>query len=93
MDLQISESATQWYIEELDLDKNEQVRFFVRYGGVGGHQPGFSLGVTREDPENPTADSTVNGIHFFIEEDDSWYFDGADLQVEMDSEEPKFLYK
>ncbi|WP_026570258.1 MULTISPECIES: HesB/YadR/YfhF family protein [Sediminibacillus] len=95
MDLQISETAAQWYAEELDLEENEYVRFFVRYGGMGGHQPGFSLGVTREEPENPTVDSKVNGIHFFVEEDDSWYFDGADLEVEIEqeAEEPQFNYK
>ncbi|WP_053219549.1 HesB/YadR/YfhF family protein [Virgibacillus senegalensis] len=95
MKLQMSDSAAQWYVDELELQENDHVRFFVRYGGIGGHQPGFSLGVANEKPENPAAETNMDGVLFFIENEDLWYFDGADLfvQLEKEQEEPEFLYK
>ncbi|SDJ70197.1 HesB/YadR/YfhF family protein [Sediminibacillus albus] len=94
MNLQISEEAAEWYKNELELEETDEVRFFVRYGGIGGHQPGFSLGIAAEAPSEPVTESEVHGILFFVEQQDSWYFDGADLHIEYngETEEPSFEY-
>ncbi|WP_080874550.1 HesB/YadR/YfhF family protein [Oceanobacillus timonensis] len=94
MEITVSEQAANWYKEELDLQDEQNVRFFPRYGGVGGRIAGFSLGIKAEAPENESASTKVNDILFFIEESDDWYFEGADLSVTYDdsSEEPKIEY-
>lgn len=51
MNLHINEEALKWYKDELDLKKGDQVRFFVRYGGCGNVQKGFSLGVSKDEPQ------------------------------------------
>ncbi|KGX92044.1 hypothetical protein N781_03250 [Pontibacillus halophilus JSM 076056 = DSM 19796] len=94
MKLEISQEAAQWYKEELELQANQSLRLFVRYGGVGGLQPGFSLAVKPEQPKEPLTQTSKEEITFYIEEEDSWYFDGHDLTVKYDAslDEPSFDY-
>lgn len=92
--LQISTEAAQWYKSELELGKDAYLRFFVRYG-FGGHIPGFSLGVKKDTPMDIFASANLEGITFFIENKDAWYFENNDLHVSYNSEmqEPQFEYK
>ncbi|WP_339282307.1 hypothetical protein [Oceanobacillus sp. FSL K6-3682] len=94
MDIKVSEQVAKWYKEELALENEKNVRFFPRYGGVGGRIAGFSLGIKAEAPKNETTSTTVEGIHFFVEESDDWYFEGANLSVSYDEskKEPKIEY-
>ncbi len=95
MQLKVAEEAAQWYKDELELSDNDSLRFFVRYGGVGGLKPGFSLGVRPDIPQEPIAETTVDGVHFYIEQDDAWYFDNHSVKVTYDSkmQEPDFEYE
>lgn len=95
MKIVISDEAVAWYKKELDMDKDDTLRFFVRYGGMGGHIPGFSLGINMEAPKKVHAETIVHDIHFFIEEDDAWYFEDKDLIISLHSEreEPQFTYQ
>lgn len=94
MNITISEAAVQWYENELFVEDGDEVRFFVRYGGVGGLVPGFSLGIKVEPAENIHASTIVHGITFYVTEDDAWYFDDNNLEVVYDDqlEEPQFNY-
>lgn len=94
MKLDISQEAVDWYREELDLDDWKALRFFVRYGGVGGKIPGFSLGITSEEPEVIHASAKKDGITFYIDETDAWYFEDSDLAIELNKQlnEPEFNY-
>lgn len=95
MNIHITDEATQWYEQELDIQSGDAVRFFVRYGGIDGRIAGFSLGLSVESPDNIYASVSKNGITFFIEETDAWYFDQVDLNVQFDKnlEEPQFIYE
>ncbi|TXL67781.1 hypothetical protein FHP05_01820 [Cerasibacillus terrae] len=94
MNIQVNNMAAKWYKEELDMENSSFLRYFVRYGGKG-HIPGFSLGIKQESPEYIHTSVKVNGITFFIEESDKWYFDGVDLLVDFDTKlnEPVFTYQ
>lgn len=91
----MTDEAYKWYQEELDLEKEANVRFFVRYGGLGGQVPGFSLGISEAEAENIHTSIEINGVTFFIEEDDAWYFEGKDLVITFNQElkEPRFTYQ
>ncbi|KAA0546827.1 hypothetical protein FZW96_12575 [Bacillus sp. BGMRC 2118] len=93
MKLTINENAAKWYIDEMNVRQGEYVRFFVRYGGTGIIS-GFSLGVSNEWPVEPGATSEINGVTFYIEEKDLWYFDGHELHVKFNEKysEPEFDY-
>lgn len=92
MNMTINEDALNWYKEELDLESGDQVRFFVRYGGCSNVQKGFSLGVAKDAPQEAGVTAEADGITFFIEESDLWYFDNHDLLVSYseDADEPVF---
>lgn len=91
----ISEEAAHWYKEELDLTESAYVRFYVRYGGVGGNVPGFSIGLANEPPTQMHTSVKVNHITFYIEEQDAWYFEGKDLIITFNEQlnEPQFTYE
>lgn len=94
MKITLSEDAAKWYEQELALQKGDQVRFFVRYGGNSTIQTGFSLGIQIEEPISVGAAITLNGINYFIEETDLWYFDSKDLHIQLDHtvNEPVFSH-
>ncbi|MGJ9460498.1 HesB/YadR/YfhF family protein [Oceanobacillus sp. CF4.6] len=94
MKLDISNEAAIWYKEELEIDGTEEIRFFVRYGGVGGKIPGFSLGVKKDHPQSVHTSKTVGNITFYVEDADVWYFEESDLNIEYDEQrkEPRMKY-
>ncbi|MFA1820801.1 HesB/YadR/YfhF family protein [Virgibacillus oceani] len=93
MNLQMAKEAAQWYKNELELSEGAYLRFFVRYG-FGGHIPGFSIGVQQVVPTDIFSSADLEGITFFIENKDAWYFDGYDLHVTFNDkmQEAKFEY-
>ncbi|WP_226665372.1 HesB/YadR/YfhF family protein [Metabacillus litoralis] len=94
MEMMVDDKAASWYINELQLKTGDMVQFFVRYGGCSNVQKGFSLGVVKQIPEDIGASFDSNGITFFVEKRDIWYFDNHNLHVELDEneEEPIFQY-
>ncbi len=92
MKLHISEKAAAWYKNELGLCEGDCVRFYARYGGFSSFQPGFSLGVSTEPPVTPGVETVVDGIVFYVEASDLWYFDNNDFYIDLDPtfEEPEF---
>ncbi|AIE59935.1 hypothetical protein BMMGA3_07625 [Bacillus methanolicus MGA3] len=90
--IQISDEAAAWYKDEMFLKEGDFVRFFARYGGCSTVQQGFSLGVSNEEPIDIGAETKKDGITFYIEEKDLWYFDENDLLIEFNSKlgEPEF---
>ncbi|WP_102262847.1 HesB/YadR/YfhF family protein [Mesobacillus jeotgali] len=96
MNITINDDAAAWYENEMDLSSGSFLRFFVRYGGFSSIQKGFSLGVAKEDETHTIGVQTVkNGVTYYIEEKDLWYFDGHDLFICLNkvSGEPEFEYK
>ncbi|UII54131.1 HesB/YadR/YfhF family protein [Cytobacillus spongiae] len=94
MQIHINDEAARWYTNEFTLKTGDFVRFFARYGGCSTVQEGFSLGVSNEEPINLGIHTEKDGITYFIEEKDLWYFDGHDLYVDFNSKalEPVFRY-
>lgn len=94
MNIQVSEKAAEWYKDEYNVEE-AAFRFFVRYGGMGGHIPGFSLGINLENPVKMHTSTTINGLQFFVEESDVWYFEDKDLFITFDEQqnEPHFAYE
>lgn len=94
MKITLSEDAAKWYEQELALKKGDYVRFFVRYGGNSTIQTGFSLGIQIDEPISVGTAITFNGINYYIEETDLWYFDSKELHIQMDQalNEPVFSY-
>ncbi|PGR70536.1 HesB/YadR/YfhF family protein [Bacillus cereus] len=94
MRISIDRKALQWFQEELRIKHGESVRFTVRYGGDSSIQPGYSLGVVAEKPDGEILSVEKEGIIFFVDSDDLWYFQNYDLFVSYheEMEEIQFNY-
>ncbi|GAW98151.1 HesB/YadR/YfhF family protein [Secundilactobacillus mixtipabuli] len=89
MKLQLTDAAVKWFEDEMNVgpDKNAAIRFHGKlYGRTKVHQ-GFSIALARElDPHNFGVKVVKDGVTFYIEEDDLWFFKGYDLDVDYDAE-------
>lgn len=81
MNMKVNKDVLDWYKEEFELEIGDQVCFFVCYGGCSNVQKGFFFGVLKDQLVNVGISMEVEGIIFFIEESDLWYFDNYDLFV------------
>ncbi|AMC94428.1 hypothetical protein AOC36_10725 [Erysipelothrix larvae] len=80
MKINVSKEAAQWYQENMDLQKGDALRF---YGKVYGSSSGFSLAVMKLEPTRPYASQEVDGITYYIEHGDAWYFEDKDLTITL----------
>lgn len=95
MKLTVESQAATWFKEEVGLPEGAGVRFLVKVYGCSPVNSGFSLALETNYPHNPSVVfRSDNGILFFIEESDEWFFDGHDLRVSYDEQlkEPKYIY-
>ncbi|ANU28480.1 HesB/YadR/YfhF family protein [Planococcus versutus] len=86
MQIIISNDALDWFKKEMEVMHGEAVRFFVRYGGSSKLQPGFSLGVTKDQPREIGVQLERDHVVYFIEKNDIWYFDEHNLEVSVNDD-------
>ena len=94
MKIIISERAQKWFEEEVGIPEGDGIRFLGKvYGSTPVHE-GFSLGITVGEPKNPLAITVHNGITYYIDKNDDWFFAGYDLEVIMNDQlnEPDYIY-
>lgn len=89
MILEVSPAAAQWYKKELHLEDGAHIKFF---GKVYGTRDGFSFTMHVMEPSNALEMINVEGINFYIEKTDAWFFDDIKLKVDLDDhyKEPTF---
>ncbi|GAX05726.1 hypothetical protein IWT25_01051 [Secundilactobacillus pentosiphilus] len=89
MKLQITDAAVKWFEDEMNVgsDQSAAIRFYGKlYGRTKVHH-GFSIALARElQPHNFGVKVEKDGVTFYIEEDDLWFFKGYDLEVDYDPE-------
>lgn len=88
MKLNITEEAANWYIKEMDLTDGDSLKFFGKVYGKNG----FSIALAVMKATRPEASTTINGVTFYVERADAWFFEGHDLSVTLDSKlkEPNY---
>ncbi|AGY81465.1 MAG: hypothetical protein PWR19_2143 [Carnobacterium sp.] len=92
MKIDITESAREWFENEVGLKKGSGVRFSGKvYGNTEVHE-GFSVGMEVGQPSDILAETTINGIIYFIDKHDEWFFSGYDLQVSFDKKRDEPIY-
>lgn len=84
MKLIVDEAAVRWMKQEMNVKQGETMRIYVKLGGHASLQPGYSLGISRDVPQNPGLLQEADGVTFFMEADQLWYLDGKDLHVKAD---------
>jgi len=94
MELTITPEALEWFKREIDLEAGMGIKFFGKvYGSTQVHD-GFSIGMSVDRPENPLIEKELEGILFFAEKADDWFFKGYNLTVDYDEglDEPKYIF-
>lgn len=93
MDIVISKTALQWFKDEVELKTGDKVKFYPKVYGNSPVQEGFSLGFTVDnDPIEIITAFEAEGILFYIEERDLWFFNGHDLHVDYNEETDEVEY-
>lgn len=93
MKLVISTEAIKWFKEEMDVSSEHTIRFFARYGGSNPFHEGYSIGMSVDEPIEAAVTLEKDGLHFFIEQDDLWFFNEHDLHVDVNSDTEELTYE
>lgn len=85
MKIEVTDSASKWFQREMGLSNGNGVSFYGKvYGKTPVHE-GFSLALMRDDsPSEVYAQTNKDGINYFVNENDRWFFKGYDLKVDFD---------
>ena len=94
MQLTIDKRAQAWFEDEMGVSKERGVRFLGKVYGCSPIHEGFSLAVEVDAPSNPYVSVVENGITYFVETGDEWFFHGHNLEVGFDEKlkEPSYSY-
>lgn len=93
MKLTITPRAQQWFKDEVGVTSYSGIRFYGKiYGKTDVHE-GFSIAMSVEAPDQPLVKEVIDGVTYFIEETDDWFFKGYDLSVDYDDEKDEPIYK
>lgn len=85
MKLIVEQPAANWYKTQMELQQGDHVRIYIRLGGCGSVHPGLSLGVMQDQPREIGLENEVEGVNFFIEQDNLWYLEDKDLTISFDA--------
>lgn len=92
MKIVITDEAMAWFKEEMDVEQGDAIRFYARYGGSSKFHEGFSLGMNREEPHEIGVEVAVEGVRFYIEKNDEWFFNDHDLHVAVNTQLGELQY-
>ena len=92
MKIVLSDDALNWFKEEMDVESGNSIKFFARYGGVSPLHEGFSLGVRMEEPDEAAIKTEHDGVQYYIESRDEWFFVDHDLHVNVDPKLNELIY-
>jgi uncharacterized protein YneR len=84
MFISIDEKATTWFTREFEFNKPFNIRMFPQYAGFGEKHKGYSLAFSAEIPANAGFVKEVNGITFFVEGNDVWFFEDTETYLSVD---------
>lgn len=88
----LTETAARWFMREMQLQPGDHVKFYVRYGGMNGPGNGFSLGVRAADPVHMGEKVVIDGITFFMEQDDLWYLEDHHVTIKHNEQTDDIEY-
>jgi len=86
MNITLTDEALQWFKNEMEVETGDTIRFYARYGGSSPFHEGFSLGMTREEPLEMSVHTEADGITYYIEHKDLWFFNDYNLHVDVDAQ-------
>lgn len=92
MNIALTDEALQWFKHEMEVEPGDTIRFYARYGGSSPFHEGFSLGMTREEPIVIGVQTEIDGVIYYIDEKDLWFFNDHNLHVDVDTSNDELQY-
>lgn len=93
MKLEVTPKAQAWFKEEVGVLPESGIRFYGKIYGKTAVHDGFSIAMSVEAPDQPMIKEVIDGITYYIEETDDWFFKGYDLTVDFDEEKNEPVYQ
>ncbi|WML43252.1 hypothetical protein [Neobacillus sp. PS3-40] len=94
MIISIDEKAFSWFNKEFELSKPFSIRMFPQYAGFGEKNKGYSLAFSAETPTNARFTKEWNGITFYVEDNDIWFFNETETFLSVNpSDELNVTFK
>lgn len=87
MFISVDDRAFTWFTDEFAISKPFSVRLFPQYGGFGQKHKGYSLAFSAEAPANAEYSIEMNGITFFFEKNDAWFFNEIETCLTINDED------
>jgi uncharacterized protein YneR len=84
MIISIDQKAYSWFAKEFEFDKPFSIRMFPQYAGFGEKHKGYSLGFSAETPTNAQYKQEIDGVTFYYEENDAWFFNDTETCFSID---------
>ena len=94
MKINISDQAMEWFKREVQLVTGDKVRFYTKIYGTSPIREGYALGFTVDaDSDNAAVTIVKDGITFFVDERDLWFFEGYNLSIRYDEKLDEVAYE
>ena len=95
MTIAIDQNAYKWFEREFDTPKPFYIRLYPQYAGFGDKNKGYSLAFALETPAIVAQQQVIDGITFFVESNDTWFFEKTDVEIKYSETEQEIftLYK
>lgn len=90
MQLRVTSKAAQRFQTDWGFTAGDTVRVFVRYSGFSASGP-YSFGIMKDSPQYPGVTEVVDGITFYMEQNDLWFLDDRELTLDENGEDIVFL--
>ncbi len=93
MKISISDKALQWFKEEVGLSEGGKIKFYSQIYGSSPVQENYALAFTVDnEPVDMVVQTEIDGITFYIEGSDLWFFNGHDLHVDYNEKIDELEY-
>lgn len=93
MQITITEPAHNWFVEEYDLEEGDAIRFLGKLYGKTEVHDNYSVGTQVAQPQEPLAQTKMNGITYFAEQYDEWFFSGYDFIIDYEKNTNDIIYR
>ncbi|MFC6291551.1 hypothetical protein BHU61_04020 [Macrococcus epidermidis] len=90
MQINLNDTAVEWFKSEFDFPEGSGLKFFIRYGGSFQLKQGYSPGFMVDKLQNVGYQDEKGGLVYFVEETDLWYYKDDTMNVVAVNDEIKY---
>jgi uncharacterized protein YneR len=93
MEIVISNIALNWYKDDVGLKKGDKVKFYPQIYGKSPVQESYAIGFSIDnDPIDMVVKTEIEGLMFYIDRTDLWFFNGHNLHVDYNEEKDELEF-